>query len=67
MSGFHIYMDSLKNELNYLEDSFPKVLPVLDKYDNGVADYKNLLLGFKINRADSIKENIDRCNTYKAH
>lgn len=53
MSGFHIYMDSLKNELNYLEDSFPKVLPVLDKYDNGVADYKNLLLGFKINRADS--------------
>lgn len=53
MSGFQIYMDSLKNELNYLEDSFPKVLPVLDKYDNGVADYKNLLLGFKINRADS--------------
>ena len=53
MSGFHIYMDSLKNELNYLEDNFPKVLPVLDKYDNGVADYKNLLLGFKINRADS--------------
>lgn len=54
MSGFNVFVDSLKSkDFKYLEASFPKVLPVLDNYNKGVADHKNLLLGFKINRVDN--------------
>lgn len=52
ISDFYIYLDSLKSELDYLKPMIPKVLPVLDNFNNGVADNKNYFFGFKINREE---------------
>ncbi|RAJ15150.1 energy transducer TonB [Olleya aquimaris] len=51
LSNISASVDSLKNELNYLVTKFPKVAPVLDKTNKGVADYKSSVFGFTIDRA----------------
>ncbi|WP_397364816.1 energy transducer TonB [Olleya sp. R77988] len=52
-SGFSSSADSTKNQLDYLITKFPKVGPVLDQYNNGVADYKNSMFGFQVDRKNN--------------
>ncbi|WGD33617.1 hypothetical protein [Olleya sp. YS] len=51
LSNISASVDSLKNELNYLIAKFPKVAPVLDETNKGVAEYKSSVFGFTIDRA----------------